>query len=116
MLRSRVGHKLEAKDAARGSLKSPWWTLGFKYQEVDEIAELKDEQIEDIKEKVTEEGRQEDLKKDKAPEQIALDEAAFLLDLASIDGTWDKVVEDHVVECYVEAGLCDIAKFILYRE
>lgn len=28
----RVGRKLEAKDAARGALKSPWWTLGCKYQ------------------------------------------------------------------------------------
>ncbi|RRT59729.1 hypothetical protein GW17_00038935 [Ensete ventricosum] len=78
MLCSRVGRKLEAKDAARGSLKSPWWTLGFKYQ-------------------------------------VALDEAAFLLDLASIDGNWDEVV-DRVAECYMEAGLRDIAKFILYRE
>ncbi|CAL9149639.1 unnamed protein product [Musa hybrid cultivar] len=111
----KVGRKLEAKDAARGSLKSPWWTLGFKYQEVAEIAEWEDEQIEFIKEKVTEEGRQEDLKKGKAPEQVALDEAAFLLDLASIDGTWDEIV-DRVAECYMEAGLCDIAKFILYRE
>ncbi|URE30974.1 hypothetical protein MUK42_16375 [Musa troglodytarum] len=46
---------------------------------------------------------------------VALDEAAFWLDLASIDGTWDEVV-DRVAECYMEAGLCDIAKFILYRE
>ncbi|WOL01341.1 hypothetical protein Cni_G10057 [Canna indica] len=111
----KVGRNLEAKDAARGSLKSPWWTLGFKYQEVAEIAEWEDEQIEYIKEKVTEEGRQEDLKKGKAPEQVALDEAAFLLDLASIDGTWDEIV-DRVAECYAEAGLHDISRFILYRD
>lgn len=28
----KVGRNLEAKDAARGALKSPWWTLGCKYQ------------------------------------------------------------------------------------
>ena len=28
----RVGRTLEAKDAARGALKTPWWTLGCKYQ------------------------------------------------------------------------------------
>jgi len=28
----RIGRKLEAKDAARGALKSPWWTLGCRYQ------------------------------------------------------------------------------------
>ncbi|PQP92538.1 uncharacterized protein Pyn_04329 [Prunus yedoensis var. nudiflora] len=68
---------VEAKDAARGALKSPWWTLGCSYQEVADIAQWEDEQIEYIKEKVTDEGRQADLKKGKAPAQVALDEAAF---------------------------------------
>ena len=105
----RVGRKPEAKDAARGTLKSPWWTLGCKYQvwlfkrhldpcmmilclllyhcssslqmlivlaslnpfqEVANIAEWDDEQIEYIKERVTEEGRQADLKKGKDPAQV----------------------------------------------
>ncbi|KAK8939285.1 hypothetical protein KSP40_PGU020057 [Platanthera guangdongensis] len=83
----KVGRKAEAKDAARGALKLPWWTLGCRYQEVAEMAQWEDEQIEYIKEKVTEEGKKEDLKKGKLPQQVALDEAAFLLDLASIDGS-----------------------------
>ncbi|XP_052196490.1 protein IN CHLOROPLAST ATPASE BIOGENESIS, chloroplastic-like [Diospyros lotus] len=111
----KVGRKLEAKDAARGALKSPWWTLGCKYQEVAEVAEWEDEQIEYIKEKVTEEGKEEDLKKGKEPAQIALDEAAFLLDLASVEGTWDDLLE-RTAECYKSAGLYDIAKFVLYRD
>ncbi|XP_020688372.1 protein IN CHLOROPLAST ATPASE BIOGENESIS, chloroplastic [Dendrobium catenatum] len=110
----KVGRKPEAKDAARGALKLPWWTLGCRYQEVAEIAQWEDEQIEYIKEKVTEEGKKEDLKKGKSPEQVALDEAAFLLDLASIDGSWDEVV-DRVAECYMEAGLSDVAKFVKYN-
>ncbi|KAK9266195.1 hypothetical protein L1049_012528 [Liquidambar formosana] len=73
----KVGRNSEAKDAARVALKSPWWTLGCTYQEAACIAQWEDEQIEYIKEKVTEEGRQEDLKKGKAPAQVALDEAAF---------------------------------------
>lgn len=36
--------------------------------------------------------------------QIVLDEAAFLLDLASIDGTWDDSME-RIAECYDKAGL-----------
>ncbi|XP_057990149.1 protein IN CHLOROPLAST ATPASE BIOGENESIS, chloroplastic isoform X2 [Hevea brasiliensis] len=64
----KVRHTSEAKDAARVALKSPWWTLGCAYQ-VASIAQWEDEQIEYIKEKVTEEGRQEDLKKGKAPAQ-----------------------------------------------
>ncbi|KAK9667142.1 hypothetical protein RND81_14G236000 [Saponaria officinalis] len=111
----RVGRVSEAKDAARVALKSPWWTLGCPYQEVADIAQWDDEQIEYIKEKVTEEGRQEDLKKGKEPLQVALDEAAFLLDLASIDGSWDESWE-RVAECYKEAGLGEIARFIMYRD
>jgi len=47
--------------------------------------------------------------------QVVLDEAAFLMDLAYVDGNWDDVV-DRIAECYREAGLGDIAKFIAYRE
>ncbi|CAL5369478.1 unnamed protein product [Camellia sinensis] len=110
----KVGRKIEAKDAARGALKSPWWTLGCRYKEVADIAQWEDEQIEYIKEKVSDEGRQEDLKKGKEPAQIALDEAAFLLDLASVEGTWDDFVE-RIAECYKDAGLYDISKFVLYK-
>ena len=104
---------MEAKDAARGALKSPWWTLGCTYQvlacglclhffgllcchnwlvikvvfstpvhachylielnciqEVASIAQWDDEQIEFIKEKVSEEGKRDDLKKGKEPAQV----------------------------------------------
>lgn len=111
----KVGRNSEAKDAARVALKSPWWTLGCKYEEVACIAQWEDEQIEYIKEKVTEEGRNEDLKKGKAPAQVALDEAAFLLDLASVEGTWADSLE-RIAECYKEAGLNEIARFILYND
>ncbi|XP_031285764.1 protein IN CHLOROPLAST ATPASE BIOGENESIS, chloroplastic-like, partial [Pistacia vera] len=111
----KVGRNLEAKDAARGALKLPWWTLGCKYQEVAQIAQWEDEQIEYIKEKVTEEGKQEDLNKGKPAAQIALDEAAFLLDLASVDGNWDAFVE-RIAECYREAGLFYISTFVSYRD
>ncbi|KAG8473574.1 hypothetical protein CXB51_035840 [Gossypium anomalum] len=89
---------------------------GFEItMDVASIAQWEDEQIEYIKEKVSEEGRQEDLKKGKALAQVALDEAAFLLDLASIDGTWGDYL-DRIAECYKEAGLGEIANFILYRD
>ncbi|KAL7101404.1 hypothetical protein ACP275_08G051800 [Erythranthe tilingii] len=110
----KVGRSIESKDSARVALKSPWWTLGCEYQKAADLAQWEDEQIEYIKERVTDEGRQDDLKKGKEPAQIALDEAAFLLDLASVEGTWDASVE-RVAECYKEAGLHDIATFILYR-
>ncbi|XP_078445083.1 protein IN CHLOROPLAST ATPASE BIOGENESIS, chloroplastic-like isoform X2 [Wolffia australiana] len=111
----KSGRATEAKDAARGALKSPWWTLGYRYHEVAKIAEWDDEQIEFIMEKVSDDGKKEDLKKGKAPAQVALDEAAFLLDLASIEGTWDDGLE-RIAQCYAEGGLDEIAKFVLYRD
>lgn len=47
--------------------------------------------------------------------QVALDEAAFLLDLSSVEGTWDDSLE-RISECYREAGLPGVARFILYRD
>lgn len=47
--------------------------------------------------------------------QIALDEAAFLLDLASLEGTWDDYLE-RIAACYKEAGLPDIARFVESRD
>ncbi|XP_077224430.1 protein IN CHLOROPLAST ATPASE BIOGENESIS, chloroplastic-like isoform X2 [Tasmannia lanceolata] len=111
----KIGRKSESKDAARVALKSPWWTLGCRYQDVAAIAEWEDEQIEYLRERVTEEGRREDLKKGKAPAQVALDQAAFLLDLASIDANWADILEQ-IAEYYKEAGLHDMARFIIYRD
>ena len=79
------------------------------------MAQQEHEQIEYIKEKVSEEGNQEDIKKGKEPSQVALDESAFLLDLASVEGTWDDLVK-RIAECYKEAELHDIAKFVLHRD
>ncbi|WZZ76688.1 hypothetical protein YC2023_088058 [Brassica napus] len=111
----KVGRDSEAKEAARVALKSPWWTLGCPYEEVASIAQWEDEQIEFIREKVSDEGRFEDLKKGKDPIQVALDVAAFLLDLASIEGTWSESLH-HIAKCYEEAGLKDISNFILYTD
>ena len=84
-------------------------------QEVASIAQWEDEQIEFIREKVSDEGRFEDLKKGKDPNQVALDVAAFLLDLASIEGTWSESLH-HIAKCYEEAGLKDMSNFILYTD
>jgi len=45
----------------------------FMKQEAAELAGWEDEQIEFIREKITEEGKREDLKKGKAPEQVPSD-------------------------------------------
>lgn len=55
-------------------------------QEVAELAGWEDEQLEFIREKVTEEGKHEDLKKGKALEQVA-DENLFNLS-SSVQFSW----------------------------
>ncbi|KAG0581573.1 hypothetical protein KC19_4G262100 [Ceratodon purpureus] len=107
----KVGRKLEAKDAARCALRSPWWTLGSSYADVANIAGWGEEQIEFMRERVSEEGRREDLLKGKDLAQVAVDQAAFLLDLAAVDCTWDDVREQ-LANFYKEAGFDDIARFV----
>uniref|UniRef100_A0A1J3I6I0 Cyclin delta-3 n=1 Tax=Noccaea caerulescens TaxID=107243 RepID=A0A1J3I6I0_NOCCA len=111
----KLGRSLEAKDAARGALKSSWWTLGCKYEEIARIAEWGEEKIGQYKEKVTEEGRKRDIDRGKPRAQAAFDEAGYLLNLASLEGTWDESLE-RVAQCYKEAGLNDIAKFVMYKD
>ncbi len=67
----QIGRKAEAREAARIALKSPWWTLGCSYSVVAAIAGWGDEQIEFMRERVTEQGRQEDLLKGKTPAQVS---------------------------------------------
>lgn len=69
-LNVKVGRKLEAKDAARCALRSPWWTLGSSYADVASIAGWGEEQIEFMRERVSEEGRREDLLKGKDLAQV----------------------------------------------
>ncbi|KAJ7544487.1 hypothetical protein O6H91_09G080600 [Diphasiastrum complanatum] len=107
----KVGRKTEARDAAKIALKLPWWTLGNSYEKVAEIAGWGDEKIEYMKEKITEDGKKEELQKGKALAQVALDQGAFLLDLATVDGSWDDIREP-LASCYTEAGLENLSKFI----
>lgn len=107
----KVGRKLEAKDAARCALRSPWWTLGSSYADVASIAGWGEEQIEFMRERVSEEGRREDLLKGKDLAQVAVDQAAFLLDLAAVDCSWDDVREQ-LANFYKEGGFDDVARFV----
>lgn len=111
-LLTRVGRQLEAKDAARIALKSPWWTLGAPYKEVSEMAGYGDAQLEFAQEKMTEEGKRADIAKGKEAAQVALDQAAFLLDLAAADGSWD-ATRERLAALYQEGGLSYMSRFVL---
>uniref|UniRef100_M4FDM6 Uncharacterized protein n=1 Tax=Brassica campestris TaxID=3711 RepID=M4FDM6_BRACM len=79
------------------------------------IAEWGEEQIVQYKEKLTGERRQRDISRGKPRAQASYDEAGLLLDLASLEGTWDESRE-RVAQCYKDAGLNDMANFVLYRD
>lgn len=111
-LLSRVGREAEAKDAARIALKSPWWTLGTAYQEVAKTAGFGDAMLEYALERLSDEGRKNDLVKGKDPAQVSLDQAAFLLDVASVEGDWEKHRE-RLAALYEEGGLHQMALFVL---
>ena len=67
-------------------------------QEAAELAGWEDEQIEFIREKVTEEGKLEDLKKGKAPEQVAKDQTVYLF-------------RDNGQSCDVHSTICAASAF-----
>lgn len=107
----KVGRKKEARDAARCALRSPWWTLGSSYADVARIANCGESQIKLMRERASDEGRQEDLLKGKSLEQVAVDQAGVLLDLAAVECTWDDVREQ-LASHYKEGGLEDISRFV----
>ncbi|CAI5975045.1 unnamed protein product [Closterium sp. NIES-65] len=84
----------------------------WKQKEVAELAGYGDSQLEYALERLTEEGRKEDVNKGKAEAQVALDQAAFLLDVAAAEGTWDETREQ-LAGLYREAGLEEMASFVL---
>eukprot|EP00271_Cylindrocystis_brebissonii_P018218 TRINITY_DN5066_c0_g1_i1.p1 TRINITY_DN5066_c0_g1~~TRINITY_DN5066_c0_g1_i1.p1 ORF type:complete len:401 (+),score=67.40 TRINITY_DN5066_c0_g1_i1:110-1312(+) len=111
-LLQRVGREAEARDAARMALRSPWWTLGCPFQEMADMAGFGEAQLEYMRERLSEEGRRLDLQKGKAAAQISLDHAAFLLDLASVEGEWEANREE-LAALYQDGGLCQMASFVL---
>jgi len=44
--------------------------------------------------------------------QVALDQSAFLLDVATVDGSWD-AVREKLAALYEEGGLPEMAKFVM---
>ena len=85
--------------------------VGWGIQEISEVAGWGDAQLEFARDRISDEGRAEDLNKGKAPAQVALDQAAFLLDVASAEGSWDKS-RQRLAELYEEGGLPQIAAFV----
>lgn len=110
-----VGREKESQDAARFALQMPLWTLGGEVGEVGRMAGYKEEKsLGKIYRRLYEDERKEDVKGGKAPEQVALDRAAFLLDLCVVEGGEWEGARERLAELYQEGGMEEFATFVRY--
>lgn len=115
---SSMGRETEARDAARFSLQLPLWTLGGheKVRAMGRLAGYEDdESLGKIYLRLYEDKREHEIGDGKAPEQVALDRAAYLLDyaVASCAEDWEHTREP-LSELYQEGTLNEIATFVRY--
>jgi hypothetical protein len=117
---TELGREAEARDAARFGLQMPLWTLGNReavralervagYEDVSSLGKIYRRLFQDL--------RANEIAEGKAPEQVALDRAAYLLDLNVAEGTasiWDESVREQLADLYRSARLPDVATFVLY--
>lgn len=115
-----VGREVEARDAARFSLTLPLWTTGSvqRVRDMGKLAGYQDaESLGKIYRRLFEDERMEEIQGGKAPQQVALDRAAWLLDVFVAEegfaSDWDDVRE-RLAELYDSAGLEDMATFVRY--
>jgi hypothetical protein len=117
---SELGRPAEARDAARFGLQMPLWTLGGReaVQSLARVAGYVDESsLGKIYRRLFEDRREGEIAEGKAPAQVALDRAAYLLDFGIAEGiksAWDDEIREELSELYREAGLPDVATFVLY--
>ncbi len=118
-LLQRLGRAMEARDSARFALQMPLWTMGGAgvVQDMGRLAGYQDdESLRKIYQRLFEDKREKDIAEGKAPEQVALDRAAYYLDWATARGVtqWDDVDLEVLAELYDQAKLPDIATFVRY--
>eukprot|EP00177_Eucheuma_denticulatum_P006685 GFKZ01012157.1.p1 GENE.GFKZ01012157.1~~GFKZ01012157.1.p1 ORF type:complete len:236 (-),score=47.75 GFKZ01012157.1:645-1277(-) len=111
-----MGRDGEARDAARVALQMPLWTLGKGgVDRMREMAGYKEkESLERIYRRLYEDEREAEIKEGKPKEQVALDRAAFLLDLCVVEGSGWESVRMQVAELYEQGGMADFATFVRY--
>ena len=110
--------EMESRDAARFCLQMPLWTIGNResLREMGRFAGYVDDtSLGKIYRRLYEDKRVEDIQGGKPPEQVALDRAAYLLDVCVAEGweSWENA-KDGMAALYEEAGLSDFATFVKY--
>lgn len=121
MLRE-LGRATEARDAARFALQLPLWTLpeAGALADMGAMAGYQDAaSLGRIYRRLYEDGRAEEIAGGKPPQQVALDRAAWLLDVCvaegggAVQGGWAEVREA-LAGLYDEAEMHDFATFVRY--
>jgi hypothetical protein len=104
----------EARDVARAALQLPLWTLNYDVFQVGSVAgfHTPETSFPQIYRKLAEDKRQKDIENGKPKEQVALDRAAFLLDVAFLEDASYQDMKSLLAQLYEEANLPDIARFV----
>lgn len=112
-----IDRGMEARDAARFCLQMPLWTIGSK-QAVRDMAILAGYEDPDslgkIYQRLYKDERKHEIADGKAPEQVALDRAAYLLDTCMTHDTDWETIKENLAGLYEEAKMSDIATFVRY--
>lgn len=116
-----LGRELEARDAARFSLQLPLWTIG-SVTRVRDMAVLagyqEEESLRKIYRTLYEDKREKEIAEGKPSAQVALDRAAWLLDVCVAEKEWGgkgwEDIREQLAELYDEAGMNDLATFVRY--
>ncbi|CAN8076464.1 unnamed protein product [Agarophyton chilense] len=113
----QLGRDMEARDAARFCLQMPLWTVG-SFETVFQMAKLagyKDpDSLPKIYKRLYEDERKEEMADGKSPQQVALDRAAYLLDVSFINNTGWESIKDDLGALYNQAEMSDFATFVRY--
>ena len=112
-----IGRETEAKDAARAALGMPLWTVGRNKAGLERAATTAGftgtEILGEMHAYRAAEERTEEIKEGLDPAQLALDQAAHLMDacvMGAIEGGWPALIPT-IAEKYRSAGYDDVADF-----
>lgn len=113
-----MNREMEARDAARFSLQMPLWTLGGR-DVVEDMRKLagyvEEDSLPKIFKRLYEDKREQEIADGKQPQQVALDRAAYLLDLCVAERREDwEAAKMGLTELYEEANMDDFATFVRY--
>ncbi|GJD10785.1 hypothetical protein Gasu2_49550 [Galdieria sulphuraria] len=110
----KLNRMQEARDAARAALQLPLWTLNYDVFQVGYVAGFQspESSFPQIYRKLANDKRYKDIENGKPKEQVALDRAAFLLDVTFLENNSYQDIKDSLAQLYEEAHLPDVARFV----